>query len=86
MFELKVRRKALRYIDRLGAKRKRTIKEALSLLKSDPVPLRKIDVVKLKGYDDIYRIRIGTIRIVYQVLWSEKMIIIIFVGPRGRAY
>jgi len=61
MFELKVKRKALRYIDRLGAKRKRTIKEALSLLKSDPVPLRKIDVVKLKGYDDIYRIRIGTI-------------------------
>ena len=86
MFELKVRRKALRYIDRLGAKRKRAIKEALSLLKSDPVPVRRIDVTKLKGYDDIYRIRIGTIRIVYQVLWSERMIIIIFVGPRGRAY
>ena len=86
MFELKVRRKALRYIDRLGSKRKRAIKEALSLLKSDPVPVRRIDVTKLKGYDDIYRIRIGTIRIVYQVLWSERMIIIIFVGPRGRAY
>lgn len=86
MFELKVRRKALRYIDRLEAKRKRAIKEALSLLKSDPVPVRRIDVTKLKGYDDIYRIRIGTIRIVYQVLWSERMIIIIFVGPRGRAY
>lgn len=81
MFELKVRRKALRYIDRLDAKRKRAIKEALSLLKSDPVPARRVDAIKLKGYDDIYRIRI-----VYQVLWSERMIIIIFVGPRGRAY
>jgi mRNA-degrading endonuclease RelE of RelBE toxin-antitoxin system len=49
MFELKVMRKVLRYIDRLEAKRKRAIKETLSLLKNDPVPVRRIDVTKLKG-------------------------------------
>ena len=86
MFELAIRRKALRQIEKLDTKRKRTIKETLLLLKSDPVPVRRLDVSKLKGYEDIYRIRIGRLRIVYQVLWSERKIIIMFVWPRGKAF
>ena len=49
MFELAIRRKALRQIEKLDTKRKRTIKETLLLLKSDPVPVRRLDVSKLKG-------------------------------------
>jgi mRNA interferase RelE/StbE len=84
MFELAIRRKALRQIEKLDTKRKRTIKETLLLLKSDPVPVRRLDVSKLKGYEDIYRIRIGRLRIVYQVLWSERKIIICSWGPEEK--
>lgn len=86
MFDLKIRRKALRYIKRLDQNRKNVIKATLLLLKTDPVPVRKRDVSKLRGYESIYRIRIGNLRIVYQVLWSERKIIVIFIGPRGKAY
>ena len=86
MFDLRIKRKALRYIERLDEKRKKVIKETLLLLKLDPVPARKRDVSKLRGYDNIYLIRIGDFWIVYQVQWSERIIVIIYVGPRGKAY
>jgi mRNA interferase RelE/StbE len=86
MFSLKVKRKALRYIERLDADKKKLIKETLLLLKADPVPAREMDISKLRGYDSVYRIRIGNLRIVYEVLWHERSITVMFVGPRGRAY
>ena len=53
---------------------------------SDPIPFRKFDVAKLKGYENTYRIRIGNLRIVYEVNWDEKRILIHFIGPREKAY
>ncbi len=45
-----------------------------------------MDVSKLKGYDNIYRVRIGDLRLVYGVIWEERKILIHYLGPRGRAY
>ena len=86
MFILRIKRKALRTVERLDRTKKNVVKEILLLLKTDPVPAKKRDVSKLRGYDNIYRIRIGNLRIVYQVLWAERTIIVIYVGPRGKAY
>lgn len=70
----------------LSRERKNKIKEGLLVLSNDPLPFKKLDVVKLKGYENTYRIRIGDLRIVYGVNWSEKKIIVHFVGFRGKAY
>jgi len=67
-------------------KRKNRVKEALLNLKNDPLPLRKLDISKLKGYENIYRIRIGALRIVYEVLWTERTTIIHYIGTREKAY
>lgn len=42
--------------------------------------------VKLTGYDDLYRVRVGDWRIVYQIRDSELIILVIEVRPRGAAY
>jgi mRNA interferase RelE/StbE len=55
---------------------KARIKEVLLAIKSDPVPYKRFDVVKLRGYANVYRIRIGDIRIVYEVDWEERRIIL----------
>jgi len=68
MFNIEIKRKALRKLTKLDQKKKETIKEIISILKQDPIPFRKVDVSKLKGYNDIYRIRVGDNRIVYEVL------------------
>jgi len=86
MFRVEAKRKALRALERLNRERKGRIKEVILTLKNDPIPFRKLDVVKLRGYENTYRIRVGDLRIVYEVSWDERRILIHFIGPRERAY
>jgi len=86
MFSITIKRKALRKLTKLDEKRRKTIKEIVSILKLEPIPFRKADVSKLKGYDSVYRIRVGDLRIVYEVLWARRTIIIHYIGPREKAY
>ncbi|MCW4014152.1 MAG: type II toxin-antitoxin system RelE/ParE family toxin [Candidatus Bathyarchaeota archaeon] len=62
------------------------IKNAVKVLKVDPVPVTGFDVKKLQGYDSVYRIRVGNIRVVYSVDWVEKIISIHYIGSRKKAY
>ncbi len=50
------------------------------------MPARLYDVKKLQGVKDTCRIRIGRIRIVYAILWSDKVILISRISPRESAY
>ncbi|MEM2940025.1 MAG: type II toxin-antitoxin system RelE/ParE family toxin [Thermoproteota archaeon] len=86
MFKIEAKKRVLKALEDLSGKEKNRIKEALAILSNDPLPFKKLDVVKLKGYEDTYRIRIGDLRIVYEVNWDRKKIVIHFVGPRGKAY
>ncbi|MDG6954866.1 MAG: type II toxin-antitoxin system RelE/ParE family toxin [Nitrososphaerota archaeon] len=62
------------------------VADAIPVLKEDPVPFKLLDVVKLKGFDNVYRVRLGGLRIVYAVMWSERRILIHYIGPREAAY
>jgi mRNA interferase RelE/StbE len=65
------------------------IKKALKLLfdlEQAAVPSANYDVEKLKGYEDSYRIRIGDVRIIYAVKWSEREIEVRAIKPREKAY
>jgi len=86
MFTIKIKRKALRKLEKLNQKQKRNIETIILILKNDPIPFKKADVCKLQGYDSTYRIRTGNLRIVYQVFWNEKAILIHYIGPREKAY
>ena len=86
MFTLRVKRKQLRKIEGLPETTRAQVREALSVLKSDPVPVKGFDVRKLEGYDSVYRIRVGDIRLVYSVGWSEKTVSIHYIGSRKKAY
>jgi mRNA interferase RelE/StbE len=50
------------------------------------IPTRLFDVKKLAGTENAFRIRIGKIRIVYTILWKDKVILISRIGFRGRVY
>lgn len=85
-FTLVIKRKPLKYLENIDRKRKTRVSELFSTLKTDPVPFKSLDVVKLAGYENAYRIRAGNLRITYEVLWEKREIKIHFVGPRGKAY
>lgn len=86
MFTLKIKRKALRTLEKIVPDQKQKIKSVMLILKNDPLPFKKTDLSKLKGYDNSYRIRLGNARIVYEVMWKEKTILIHYAGPRKKAY
>ena len=85
-FEIKAKKRVITFIAKISAKQKKKIEELLLLLKDEPVPVKSADVAKLKGFDNIYRIRIGKIRIVYEVKWKEKIILIHRISYRKDAY
>ncbi len=76
--------KGLKNLDEESKLRDRVI-ENLEILKEYPIP-RLLNLKKLRGYEDTYRIRIGRIRIVYSINWGEGRMIIHFIGPREKAY
>jgi len=41
---------------------------------------------KLKGEVDAYRLRVGKIRVLYKILWDEKVIVVFKIEHRERAY
>lgn len=86
MFEVNAKKSVLKVIGKLDSKKKEKLKDILVTLKDNPVPVRIYDVAKLKGYDSIYRIRIGSLRLVYEVYWSDKKITIHKIDERERVY
>jgi len=86
MFKVESKKRTLKILKRLSGEKKNRIREVIATLKSEPLPFRNFDIVKLRGYENTYRIRIGGLRIVYEVNWDEKRILIHFIGPREKAY
>lgn len=85
-FEIKIKDRALKFISGLQKAEREKLKEAILVLKGDPIPFKSLDVAKLKGEANTYRIRKGRIRIVYEVLWGEKIILIHRAGFRESVY
>jgi len=86
LFEVNAKKSVLKATSKLDSKRKEKLKDILVTLKENPVPVRIYDVAKLKGYDSIYRIRIGSLRLVYEISWSDKKITIHKVEERESVY
>lgn len=58
---------------------------ALTALEDDPYG-EDADVKKLTGPSGLYRLRVGTYRIAYQVLDGELVILVVKVGDRRDIY
>ncbi len=85
-FEINIKDKSLKFISSLQKHNRERLKEAILVLKEDPVPVKSLDITKIKGQKNTYRIRKGKLRIVYEVMWEQKLILIHRVDFRGDVY
>lgn len=83
MFFVELSRRARKEFDSLNNAR---IHEVLEHLKSDPVPAKAYDVRKLEGSKDSFRIRVGKIRILYTIMWKDKVILVSRIEKRETVY
>ncbi|MCY6483246.1 type II toxin-antitoxin system RelE/ParE family toxin [Clostridium aestuarii] len=78
-YKINLTKKAEKFIKKQDANtQKRIIKAILELPKGD--------IKKLKGIDDIYRLRVGDFRVLFEKNDDELIIIVIDIGNRGQIY
>ena len=76
----------MKFIKGLDKSQKTVIHDFLLVIKKQAVQSKKYDIVKLKNITDTFRVRLRKIRIVYTVSWSDRKILIQFIGWRKGAY
>jgi len=79
-----VERKAKKQLGRMPEDARRRVFEALSILEKEGFSM-ELDIKKLQGYGNHYRIRIGKYRVLFEFS-VDKTIIVYAVLPRESAY
>jgi mRNA interferase RelE/StbE len=80
MYAIKIHKTVIKFLKTRTISEQKLIHTKIDLLKSDPFKNSYLDIKKLKGIDRLYTLRIGRIRIIYQVFEDELLILIITAG------
>lgn len=80
MYKIIIKKPAKKFIDRLPANERKRIIAAIELLPNGE------DIKRLRGHDDLMRLRVGAYRIIYTVNHGEIIVCVIDAGNRGEIY
>jgi len=83
-YHVLLERKASKQLEKLSGNMRSRVVEALRTLRDEGFS-RRLDIVKLRGYKNQYRLRIGKCRILFE-LRPERTVIIYAILPRKVAY
>ena len=78
-------KKAAKNHDKLPEKIKNNVERALNELQYS-FESGRLDIKKLKGFKNVYRVRIGQWRIIYEMDIKERSILVHRILPRKSAY
>lgn len=84
MYSLIFSKDARKFIDKQTAQTKQRIRNALLQLAEDPFSNRQVK--RLKGTEDILRLRVGDFRVVFSIEEEKLVILVISIGSRGDIY
>ena len=82
-FAVYLTERADKELSKLPDKDRSRIRSAIETLTSTLLPR---GVAKLRGLRDAYRIRVGKYRVLYRILWKERMIVVFRITLRKKAY
>jgi len=82
-YKVQIVKKARKVIERLPKNLKERVVAEIDGLEEEPRPA---GCVKLRGYDNLYRIRVGDWRIAYAIEDDVLVVLILKVAPRSRIY
>ena len=82
MYKIKILKSAQRDMKNIKDKKSvYRIHNAILSLKHNPYTGKK-----LKGYDSLYRIRVGKFRVIYKIDEEEKVVYVVLIDKRSRVY
>lgn len=77
MYQIVIKKKAKKFIDKLPTNEKKRIVAAIVQLPNGE------DIKKLKGHNELLRLRVGEYRIIYSVDNGKLVVYIVDAGNRG---
>lgn len=80
MYQIIIKKKAKKFIDNLPANERRRVVTAIEQLPDGE------DIKRLKGHSDLFRLRVGSYRIIYTVDNGQLVVCVIDAGNRGQIY
>lgn len=80
MFQIVLKKRAKKFIDKLPTNEKKRIVAAIERLPNGD------DIKKMKGYSDLLRLRVGDYRIIYKVDNGNLIVVVIDADSRGDIY
>lgn len=80
MYQIVISKKAKKFIDKLPKNEKSRVVSAIERLPNGE------DIKKLKGHDDLLRLRVGNYRIVYTVDNGKLIVYVVDADKRGDIY
>ena len=82
-YSVELTRTAEKQLRRIAKRHRNRLVEAIHDLVDRPRPH---GARKLQGYDDVYRIRVGQYRVVYEILEDRVIVIVLKLGHRKDIY
>ena len=82
-YRVEVARRAVKALAALPRREQQRVRAAIDHLADNPRPP---GCTKLTGEDDVYRVRVGVYRIVYEVLDDRLLVHVVRVGHRRDVY
>ncbi|ADC65152.1 addiction module toxin, RelE/StbE family [Ferroglobus placidus DSM 10642] len=79
-----ISKSALKELKSLPESVRRIIKDRISKLAY--FPLARLDVKKLRGYQNVYRMRVGDYRVIFEYSKENRTIRILKIGKRESVY
>ena len=80
MYQIIIKKKAKKFIDKLPLNERKRIVSAIEQLPNGE------DIKKLKGHNNMLRLRVGSYRVIYSINNGKYIIYVIDVGNRGEIY
>ncbi len=85
-YEVKVHKHAAKYLRTLPENIRRRVRNKLDLLAEDPYDANRLDIKPMQGEEGLWRLRIGSIRLIYEVQRRKLLVYILTAGHRGDVY
>ena len=80
MYQIIIKKKAKKFIDKLPINDRKRIALAIKHLPNGE------DIKKLKGHDELFRLRVGEYRVIYSVDNGKLIVYVVDIGNRGDIY
>ena len=80
MYRIVLKKKAKKFIDHLPMNEKRRVVAAIEKLPEGE------DIKRMKGHEGLFRLRVGSYRVIYTVDHGELVVCVIDAGNRGQIY